>query len=71
MATAQPLYHAPVFEPTVDELATLKHLELGQSMGMPEALKQHPLRVGLSMQVTVDTRSGPAGAAGVATTAAQ
>ena len=41
MATAQPLYHAPVFEPTVDELATLKHLELGQSMGMPEALKQH------------------------------
>jgi membrane fusion protein (multidrug efflux system) len=31
----------------------------------------NPLRVGLSMQVTVDTRSGPAGAAGVATTAAQ
>lgn len=34
-------------------------------------LIRNPLRVGLSMQVTVDTRSGPAGAAGVATTAAQ
>ena len=34
-------------------------------------LAKNPLRVGLSMQVTVDTRSGPAGAAGVATTAAQ
>lgn len=34
-------------------------------------LARNPLRVGLSMQVTVDTRSGPAGAAGVATTAAQ
>ena len=29
-------------------------------------LARNPLRVGLSMQVTVDTRSGPAGAAGVA-----
>ena len=34
-------------------------------------LAKNPLRVGLSMQVTVDTRSGPADAAGVATTAAQ
>ncbi len=34
-------------------------------------LARNPLRVGLSMQVTVDTRSGPADAAGVATTAAQ
>lgn len=34
-------------------------------------LQKNPLRVGLSMQVTVDTRSGPAGAAGVATMAAQ
>ena len=34
-------------------------------------LAKNPLRVGLSMQVTVDTRSGPAGAAGVATTVAQ
>ena len=34
-------------------------------------LVRNPLRVGLSMQVTVDTRSGPADAAGVATTAAQ
>ncbi|WP_043006436.1 HlyD family secretion protein [Comamonas testosteroni] len=31
-------------------------------------LARNPLRVGLSMQVTVDTRSGPADAAGVATT---
>ena len=34
-------------------------------------LARNPLRVGLSMHVTVDTRSGPADAAGVATTAAQ
>ena len=34
-------------------------------------LARNPLRVGLSKQVTVDTRSGPADAAGVATTAAQ
>ena len=34
-------------------------------------LARNPLRVGLSMQVTVDTRSGPADAADVATTAAQ
>ncbi|WP_427772455.1 HlyD family efflux transporter periplasmic adaptor subunit [Comamonas thiooxydans] len=34
-------------------------------------LARNPLRVGLSMQVTVDTRSGPADSAGVATTAAQ
>ena len=34
-------------------------------------LAKNPLRVGLSMQVTVDTRSGPADATGVATTAAQ
>ena len=39
-ATPTP-YHAPVFEPTVDEIATLKYLEMGQHMGIPEALKRH------------------------------
>lgn len=34
-------------------------------------LAKNPLRVGLSMQVTVDTRTGPADGAGVATTAVQ
>ena len=41
MATAQPMYHAPTFEPTVDELETLKLLEMGQPIGIPESLKQH------------------------------
>ena len=35
MATAQPLYHAPTFEPTVDEIATLKQLEMGQALSCP------------------------------------
>ena len=35
------VYHAPVFEPTVDELALLKKLELGQAISMPEALHDH------------------------------
>ncbi|ABM43111.1 hypothetical protein Ajs_2975 [Acidovorax sp. JS42] len=41
MATAQPLYHAPTFEPTVDEIATLKQLEMGQAISVPDALKHH------------------------------
>ena len=41
MATAQPLYHAPMFEPTVDEIATLKQLEMGQAISVPDALKHH------------------------------
>jgi len=41
MATAQPRYHAPTFDPTVDELATLKQLELEPAMSMPQALHQH------------------------------
>lgn len=41
MVTAQPLYHAPTFEPTVDEIATLKQLEMGQALGVPDALKHH------------------------------
>ena len=35
------VYHAPVFEPTVDELALLKKLELGQHMSIPDALLAH------------------------------
>lgn len=34
-------YHAPHFDPTVDELETLKQLELGRSMDLPQALKEH------------------------------
>ena len=41
MATAQHTYHAPVFEPTVDELETLKQLELQPAMTVPQALRQH------------------------------
>lgn len=41
MATTQPTYHAPTFEPTVDELETLKRLELEPVMTVPEALKHH------------------------------
>ncbi len=36
-----PVYHAPVFEPTVDELALLKKLELGQTISLPQALHDH------------------------------
>ena len=34
-------YHAPQFDPTVDELETLKQLEMGQTITTPEALKEH------------------------------
>ena len=34
-------YHPPHFDPTVDELETLKQLELGRSMDLPQALKEH------------------------------
>ena len=34
-------YHAPHFDPTVDELETLKQLELGALVTTPEALKEH------------------------------
>ena len=34
-------YHAPHFDPTVDELDTLKQLEMGQTITTPEALKEH------------------------------
>ena len=35
------VYHAPLFEPTVDELALLKKLELGEVMSLPDALHAH------------------------------
>ncbi|WP_311221377.1 MULTISPECIES: hypothetical protein [unclassified Acidovorax] len=34
-------YHAPTFEPTVDEIETLKQLELGRAISVPDALKHH------------------------------
>ena len=34
-------YHAPNFEATVDELETLKQLEIGRSISVPAALEQH------------------------------
>ena len=34
-------YHAPQFDPTVDELETLKQLEMGQTITLPHALKDH------------------------------
>jgi hypothetical protein len=34
-------YHAPHFDPTVDEIATLKQLEMGQVIDLPHAIKEH------------------------------
>jgi len=34
-------YHAPHFDPTVDEIETLKQLEMGESLTLPHALKDH------------------------------
>ena len=34
-------YHAPHFDPTVDEIETLKQLEVGQVITLPHALKDH------------------------------
>ena len=34
-------YHAPHFDPTVDELDTLKQLEMGKLVSTPQALKEH------------------------------
>ncbi len=41
MSTAPHIYHAPVFDPTVDELEALKQMEVEPAMSMPEALHQH------------------------------
>ena len=35
------LYHAPHFDATVDELETLKQLEMGELISTPEALREH------------------------------
>jgi hypothetical protein len=34
-------YHAPVFEPTVDEIETLKQLEMGELITLPEAMREY------------------------------
>ena len=34
-------YHAPHFDATVDELETLKQLEITQSVALPKALHEH------------------------------
>lgn len=36
-----PTYHAPTFDPTLDELATLKRLEMGSPITASEAIKDH------------------------------
>ena len=41
MTTAQTTYHAPHFDPTVDEIDTLKKLEMGQCFSLEEGLKHH------------------------------
>ena len=35
------MYHATQFDPTVDELETLKQLEMGKRVDTPQALKEH------------------------------
>ena len=35
------VYHAPTFEPTVDELGVLKRMEMGETMSMTSALREH------------------------------
>ena len=39
--TTHTAYHAPVFEPTVDELAALKKLELGEKISLQDAVHAH------------------------------
>ncbi|AVS89117.1 hypothetical protein C8238_13485 [Paracidovorax avenae] len=34
-------YHAPHFDPTVDELEALKQLEIGRAISVPQALRHH------------------------------
>lgn len=57
MATSHPTYHAPTFEPTVDEIEALKQLELGH-VSVPEALRHHLsgrlLEWGLVAKVSAD-----------------
>ncbi|WP_353234507.1 hypothetical protein [Diaphorobacter ruginosibacter] len=35
------VFHATTFEPTVDELAVLKRMEMGELVSMGDALKEH------------------------------
>lgn len=37
-------FHAPHFEPTVDELAVLKKLELGEPISLESAAREHVSR---------------------------
>lgn len=34
-------YHAPHFDATVDELETLKQIEMGELISTPEAIRDH------------------------------
>lgn len=38
---AETLYHAPVYEPTVDELTVLKKLEMGEPVSLESAAREH------------------------------
>lgn len=39
--TMQSTYQGPAFDPTVDELETLKQLEMGNNPTIQEAIKEH------------------------------
>lgn len=39
--TMQSTYQGPAFDPTVDELETLKQLEMGNNPSVQEAIKEH------------------------------
>jgi Mn-dependent DtxR family transcriptional regulator len=41
---AETTYHAPVYEPTVDELEVLKKLEMGESVSLESAAREHMSR---------------------------
>lgn len=38
---AETIYHAPVYEPTVDELEVLKKLEMGEPVSLESAAREH------------------------------
>lgn len=38
---AETIYHAPVYEPTVDELEVLKKLEMGEPVSLEAAVREH------------------------------
>ncbi len=38
---AETIYHAPVYEPTVDELEVLKKLEMGEPVSLETAAREH------------------------------